>query len=136
MCFYVVDPPVVSSIDDVQRVEHTRVNVRCIVTPGNPNTTSIYWTKSGYSGVRGTGTTFVLNNISRTDSGTYFCIAENTYKSGGKGEDQQSFIIDVLCRRTLILLVFLKIFTSFVCSDDIELVFFFKMDPHLVLVKR
>ena len=100
MCFYVVDPPVVSSIDDVQRVEHTSVSVRCIVTPGNPNTTYVYWTKSGYSGVRGAGTTLVLNYISRIDSGTYSCIAENNYFSGGKGNDSQSFTIDVLCMQS------------------------------------
>ncbi|XP_022322959.2 contactin-3-like [Crassostrea virginica] len=94
-------PPVVSPIDDVKPVEHTNANVLCIFKPGNPNTTYVYWTKSGYSGVRGAGKTLVLNYISKTDSGTYSCIAENNYYSGGKGNDSQSFTIDVLYGPTL-----------------------------------
>ena len=97
---YVVDPPVVSPIDDVKPEVHTSVNVRCIVTPGNPNTTYVYWTKSGYSGVRGYGKTLVLNYISKSDSGTYSCIAQNNYHSGGIGNDSQSFPIDVLCMQS------------------------------------
>ena len=90
----------VSPIDDVKPVERTSVSVRCIVTPGNPNTTYVYWTKSGYSGVLGNGKTLVLNYISKRDSGTYSCIAENNYYYGGIGHDSQSFTIDVLCMQS------------------------------------
>ena len=133
----------VSPIDDVKPVEHTNANVLCIFKPGNPNTTYVYWTKSGYSGVRGYGKTLVLNYISKTDSGTYSCIAENNYYSGGKGNDSQSFTIDVLCMQSPTIMKYFAFNLSFPtnCSFVYKCTLnrawlLFKMDPHLVLVKH
>lgn len=100
-----LDPPVVSPLPNVKRVVQEHVSIRCNVTSGNPSYTTIYWTKSGDSGFRQSGSTLRLNYISKSQSGTYSCVAENNYNNGGKGANQQSFFLDVLCMYNLIKMV-------------------------------
>lgn len=89
-------PPVVSPLPNVKQVVQEHVSIRCNVTSGNPSYTTIYWTKSGDSGFRQSGSTLRFNYISKSQSGTYSCVAENNYNNGGKGANQQSFFLDVL----------------------------------------
>eukprot|EP00105_Crassostrea_gigas_P021956 XP_011441295.1 PREDICTED: hemicentin-2 isoform X1 [Crassostrea gigas] len=89
-------PPVVSPLPNVKRVEGEHVSIWCNVTSGNPSYTTIYWTKSGDSGFRQSGSTLRFNYISKSQSGTYSCVAENNYNNGEKGANQQSFFLDVL----------------------------------------
>lgn len=85
-------------LSNVKRVEGEHVQITCNVVAGNPPSTTIYWTKSGDSEFKGSGPTLVFSNVSRSHSGRYSCVAENNYLIGGKGIDQQSFLLDVLCR--------------------------------------
>nr|XP_034303699.1 hemicentin-1 isoform X2 [Crassostrea gigas] len=89
-------PPVVSPLPNVKRVEGEHVSILCNVTSGNPSYTTIYWTKSGDSGFRQSGSILRLNYISKSQSGTYSCVAENNYNNGEKGANHQSFFLDVL----------------------------------------
>lgn len=89
-------PPVVSPLPNVKRVVQEHVSIWGNVTPGNPSYTTIYWTKSGDSGFRQSGSTLRLNYITKSQSGTYSCVAENNYNDGKKGANQQSFFLDVL----------------------------------------
>uniref|UniRef100_A0A8W8LGZ3 Ig-like domain-containing protein n=1 Tax=Magallana gigas TaxID=29159 RepID=A0A8W8LGZ3_MAGGI len=89
-------PPVVSPLPNVKHVVGDHVKITCVVTAGNPSSTTVYWTKSGNSGFGQSGSSLVFPNISRTQNGIYSCVAENNYLIGGKGTDQQSFLLDVL----------------------------------------
>nr|XP_019924517.2 hemicentin-2-like isoform X7 [Crassostrea gigas]XP_034303712.1 hemicentin-2-like isoform X7 [Crassostrea gigas] len=95
-------PPVVSSLPDVKHVEGDHVQILCKITAGNPASTSIFWTKSGYSGFRQSGSTLVFTSIKRSQSGVYTCVAENNYLKNGKGIDRQSFQLSVLYGPTFI----------------------------------
>lgn len=96
--YFITDPPVVSPLPNVKHVVGDHVKITCVVTAGNPSSTTVYWTKSGNSGFGQSGSSLVFPNISRTQNGIYSCVAENNYLIGGKGTDQQSFLLDVLCR--------------------------------------
>lgn len=87
-----------SSLPDVKHVEGDHVQILCKITAGNPASTSIFWTKSGYSGFRQSGSTLVFTSITRSQSGVYTCVAENNYLKNGKGIDRQSFQLSVLCK--------------------------------------
>ncbi|XP_062566514.1 hemicentin-1-like isoform X1 [Saccostrea cucullata] len=94
-------PPLVSDISDIRRVEHDNVTVQCNVTKGNPSSTNIFWTKSGSSSVQQSGSTLVLNSIRRSQKGSYYCVAENSYNIGRNGRGEKSFFVDVLYGPTL-----------------------------------
>lgn len=66
--YFITDPPVVSPLPNVKHVVGDHVKITCVVTAGNPSSSTVYWTKSGNSGF------------------------------GQSGTDQQSFLLDVLCR--------------------------------------
>lgn len=87
-----------SSLPDVKHVEGDHVKIVCKITAGNPASTIIYWTKPGDSGFRQSGSTLAFTSITRSQSGVYTCVAENNYISKGKGVDEQSFLLSVLCR--------------------------------------
>lgn len=87
-----------SPLPNVKHVVGDHVKITCVVTAGNPSSTTVYWTKSGNSGFGQSGSSLVFPNISRTQNGIYSCVAENNYLIGGKGTDQQTFLLDVLCR--------------------------------------
>lgn len=103
-----LDPPVVTPLPNIKHVEGEHVQITCNVIAGNPPSTTIYWTKSRESEFKKSGSTLVFSNVSRTQSGRYSCVAENNYLNGGKGTDQESFVLDVMCR----LLFFLHDFKS------------------------
>ncbi|XP_061188082.1 hemicentin-1-like [Saccostrea echinata] len=94
-------PPLVSTIADIRPVEQDNVRVQCNVIKGNPSSTNVFWTKSGSSSPIQSGYTLELNYIRRGNSGTYYCVAENSYIGGGKGRTTQSFLVDVLYGPTL-----------------------------------
>lgn len=100
-CYFITDPPVVSPLPNVKHVVGDHVKITCVLTEGNPSSTTVYWTKSGYSGFEQSGSSLVFPNISRTQNGIYSCVAENKYQIGGKGTDKQTFLLDVLCRHLL-----------------------------------
>nr|XP_034303703.1 contactin-5 isoform X2 [Crassostrea gigas] len=89
-------PPFVTPLPNVKRVEGEHVQITCNVIAGNPPSTTIYWTKSGDSEFKGSGPTLVFSNVSRSHSGRYSCVAENNYLNGGKGTDQELFVLNVL----------------------------------------
>lgn len=66
--YFITDPPVVSPLPNVKHVVGDHVKITCVVTAGNPSSSTVYWTKSGNSGF------------------------------GQPGTDKQSFLLDVLCR--------------------------------------
>lgn len=70
------------------------------MTPGNPRSTTVYWTKVENSGFRQNGHTLHVPNIQRTSSGTYRCTAENNYSNGEKGTHNQSMVVNVFCMRS------------------------------------
>uniref|UniRef100_K1RBT9 Uncharacterized protein n=1 Tax=Magallana gigas TaxID=29159 RepID=K1RBT9_MAGGI len=73
-------------------IEGRDLSVYCTATPGNPTSTTFYWTNPGF---RQNGSTLQLPNIQRTSSGTYRCTTENNYNNGEKGTDSQSMIVNV-----------------------------------------
>lgn len=78
-------------------IEGRNLSVTCQTTPGNPSSTTIYWTKD-FEGFRQKGPTLQLPNIQRTSSGTYTCTAENNYSNGEKGIHRETIDINVLCK--------------------------------------
>lgn len=73
------------------------MSFNCQATPGNPNSTTFYWTKIDNQEFRQSGSTLHLPNIQRTNSGTYRCTTENSYSNGEKGTHSQSIIVNVQC---------------------------------------
>lgn len=82
-------------------IEGKDLLVTCQTTPGNPNSTSFYWTKVDNQGFKQNGSTLQVYNITRNSSGTYKCTAENTYKNGKKGIHSQKLKVDVQCKLDL-----------------------------------
>lgn len=72
-------------------------SVTCSVNPGNPNSTTFYWTKEDNSGFKQEGATLQLLNTQKYSSGTYRCTAKNNYNNGEKGSDSQTVVVNVLC---------------------------------------
>lgn len=79
-------------------IEGRNLSVTCHANPGNPNSTTIYWTKVDSSGFRQNGATLLLYNITRTSSGIYRCTAENIYNDKDNGTHSQSMMVNVLCK--------------------------------------
>lgn len=71
------------------------LSINCQATPGNPSSTTFYWTNN--QGFRQNGATLQIYIIQRTSSGTYRCTAENNYGNGEKGTDSQSMDVNVQC---------------------------------------
>lgn len=97
---FIIDPPSVKTLSKKDIIEGRNLSVPCETTPGNPNSTTIYWTKVGEQ-FRQSGATLQLANINRTSSGTYICTAENNYSYTEKGTDSQSMVINVQCKLIL-----------------------------------
>lgn len=95
---FITGPPTVHMLSQQDILEGKDLSVTCKVTPGNPSSTTFYWTKVDNPGFRHNGSTLHLPNIQRTSFGTYRCTAENNYNNGEKGTDSQSMIVNVLCR--------------------------------------
>lgn len=92
------DSPNVNKLSQQDIIEGRNLEVTCRATPGNPTSTTFYWTKLDNYGFRQNGSTLQLHNIQKTSSGTYRCTAENNYSNGERGTDRQSMVINVLCK--------------------------------------
>lgn len=90
-------PPTVNTLSQQKMIEGRDLTVTCQDTPGNPSSSTFYWTKEGYPAFRQNGTTLQLPNIDRSSSGTYNCTAKNIYSDGKNGEDSQSMEVNVYC---------------------------------------
>lgn len=78
-------------------IEGRDLSVTCQAAPGNPSSTTFYWTKVDNPGFRQNGATLRLYNIQRNSSGTYRCTAENNYNNGEKGAHSQTMVVKVQC---------------------------------------
>lgn len=90
-------PPTVNTPSQRKVIEGRDLTVTCQDTPGNPSSSTFYWTKEGYPAFRQNGTTLQLPKIYRSSSGTYICTAENIYSDGENGVDSQSMEVNVFC---------------------------------------
>lgn len=95
---YHLDPPIVHTLSRQDIVVNESSTVTCNATPGNPSSTTFYWTKEDDPFFGQDGATLKLNNVQKTSFGTYICSAENIYSNEAKGRDSQSMIINVLCK--------------------------------------
>lgn len=91
------DPPIVNKLYQHDIIEGSDLSVTCTVTPGNPSSTTFYWTKVDDPGFRQNGSTLQLPNVPRNSSGVYMCSAENIYTNGGNGIQNQTMVVNVLC---------------------------------------
>lgn len=89
-------PPIVHTLSRQDIVVNESSTVTCNATPGNPSSTTFYWTKEDDPFFGQDGATLKLNNVQKTSFGTYICSAENIYSNEAKGRDSQSMIINVL----------------------------------------
>nr|XP_022345367.1 hemicentin-1-like isoform X3 [Crassostrea virginica] len=89
-------PPSVISLTQKDAIEGQYFLIICRATPGNPITTMFWWIKVNDPVFRQNGSILELPSIQRNMSGTYKCIAENTYISGWKGTDSQEMVVNVL----------------------------------------
>ncbi|XP_078310218.1 contactin-5-like isoform X2 [Crassostrea virginica] len=96
MIINVLYPPTLFTLSPQYVIEGDDLFVKCNATPGNPYSTTFFWTKANDPRFRQTGTTLRLPNIQRNSSGTYKCTAENTYGNEQKGTNSQNMVIDVL----------------------------------------
>lgn len=100
----ITGPPTVHMLSQRDILEGRNLSVTCKATPGNPSSTTFYWTKVDNPGFRHNGSTLHLPSIQRTSSGTYRCTAENNYNNKEKGTDSQSMDINVLCRSLIMMI--------------------------------
>uniref|UniRef100_A0A8W8LC32 Ig-like domain-containing protein n=1 Tax=Magallana gigas TaxID=29159 RepID=A0A8W8LC32_MAGGI len=97
----IASPPTVHMLSQQDILEERNLSITCKATPGNPSSTTFYWTKVDNPGFRHNGSTLHLPNIQRTSSGTYICRAENNYNNEEKGTDSQSMDVNVLYPPTI-----------------------------------
>ncbi|XP_052691739.1 basement membrane-specific heparan sulfate proteoglycan core protein-like isoform X3 [Crassostrea angulata] len=97
----IASPPTVHMLSQQDILEGRNLSVTCTATPGNPSSTTFYWTKVDNPGFRHNGSTLHLPNIQRTSSGTYRCTAENNYNNEEKGTDSQPMDVNVLYPPTI-----------------------------------
>uniref|UniRef100_K1QKD4 Hemicentin-1 n=1 Tax=Magallana gigas TaxID=29159 RepID=K1QKD4_MAGGI len=90
-------PPSIQPFETLRAVEGTTLVIPCNVIAGNPAETSTQWMRDGV-GFNQSGTSLVLSTIERSQSGTYVCMAQNTYFDDSHGEDNQSVTVDVECK--------------------------------------
>lgn len=71
-----------------------------MATTGNPKSTIFFWTKAvdNITVFRQNGSTLQIPTIDRKKSGTYRCTLENFYSNGEKETQNQSMIVNVLCK--------------------------------------
>lgn len=93
----VTHPPLVNTLSNQNIIEGRDLSVTCTVTPGNPSSTTLYWTKVDNPGFRQNGPTLQLYNIQRNDSGSYRCTAENNYNNRERGTHTKTTVVNVLC---------------------------------------
>ncbi|XP_060579800.1 kin of IRRE-like protein 2 [Ruditapes philippinarum] len=74
--------PDIGKIDNISSEEGKSVELSCPVINGNPNKTSVLWTRTKDE-LLWFGAVVTLKNISRTDSTTYTCRVNNTMISTG-----------------------------------------------------
>nr|XP_022303134.1 titin-like isoform X2 [Crassostrea virginica] len=89
-------PPIVSIPSSKDVIEGFNLSVKCQASPGNPNTTSFFWTKLNDLEFLNNGPMLQLSNVQKTSAGTYRCTGENTYFNGKKGRHSQDMAVDVL----------------------------------------
>ncbi|XP_078331736.1 hemicentin-1-like isoform X3 [Crassostrea virginica] len=89
-------PPSVIPLTQKETKEGQDFLISCRATPGNPITTMFWWIKVNDPVFKQNGSTLQLPYIQRHNSGTYKCIAENTYSNGWKGTDSQEMVVNVL----------------------------------------
>lgn len=92
---YFTDPPKVNTMTQYDIITGKDLTYNCPYIPGNPNTTTIFWTNEDRFSQ--SGISLQIPNIQKTDAGTYICSAENRYNSSKKGNHSQSLIVNVLC---------------------------------------
>nr|XP_034300634.1 B-cell receptor CD22-like [Crassostrea gigas] len=93
MTINVLYPPTVIALSRQYIIEGRNLSINCQATPGNPSSTTFYWTNN--QGFRQNGATLQLYIIQKTNSGTYRCTAENNYGDGEKGTNSLSMVVDV-----------------------------------------
>ncbi|XP_078331734.1 uncharacterized protein LOC144617641 isoform X1 [Crassostrea virginica] len=93
-------PPSVIPLTQKETKEGQDFLISCRATPGNPITTMFWWIKVNDPVFKQNGSTLQLPYIQRHNSGTYKCIAENTYSNGWKGTDSQEMVVNVLYIQT------------------------------------
>lgn len=79
-------------------IEGTNLSLNCTITPGNPGSTTFYWTKDDNPGSIQDGSTLQILSIQRNNSGSYRCTAENKYSNGEKGKHSQAVVVNVQCK--------------------------------------
>lgn len=82
-------------------IEGGNLSVTCQSNPGNPSATNVYWTKVNNSEFRQNESRLHLPNIQKISSGTYICVAENSYYNGTKGRNNETMDVNVLCENLL-----------------------------------
>lgn len=105
----ITDPPTVHALPRQNIMEGKNLSITCEASPGNPRSTTFYWTKEDDQGFKQNGPTLRLPSIQRKSLGTYTCTAENNYNNGEKGSDTQTMVVNVLCRCLIIMkIIFIK----------------------------
>lgn len=94
---FFTDPPSGNSLTGKDIFEGRSLSITCQANPGNPNYTTLFWTKVDDQELIQNGSTLKISNIQRSSSGTYVCTAENIYYNGNKGIHNQSMFVNVLC---------------------------------------
>lgn len=87
-----------NKLDGKDIKEGDNLSVSCDATPGNPKSMTVYWTKVDDPGFRQNGIFLQLPYIHRNSSGTYKCTAENRYNNKENGTDNQTMLVNVLCK--------------------------------------
>lgn len=79
-------------------IEGGNLSVACLATPGNPRSTTVYWTKEDDPEFRQNGSILQLYTIQRNSSGTFKCTAENLYNDKERGIHSRSLVVNVQCK--------------------------------------
>lgn len=96
MVVNVLYPPLVKALSNREIREGQNLNVTCEAIPGNPNHSTIFWTKKSNLEFRKNNATLMLPKIQRNSTGTYICTAQNDYGNEMKGNHSQSMDVNVL----------------------------------------
>ncbi|XP_065933058.1 kin of IRRE-like protein 3 isoform X2 [Magallana gigas] len=95
MVIDVLYPPTVNALSRQDMIEGGNLSVDCLATPGNPSSTTFYWTKEDDPEFRQKGSIIQLYTIQRNSSGTFRCTAENLYYDEERGIHSQSMVVNV-----------------------------------------
>ncbi|XP_060574915.1 hemicentin-1-like [Ruditapes philippinarum] len=92
-------PPKVNAMLEKRVKEGTAVQLTCPITPGNPAATSFKWTRAS-DNKRWFNGSFTIHKVSRNDTMTYTCMANNTMVMTGNinriGSSSKSTLLKVL----------------------------------------